>query len=85
MKRNYQDPAYADWRKKIFQRDKKCKMPGCNSKKKLQAHHIKRWSDASALRYDINNGITLCSECHKSIQNKESHYEALFLEIIHGL
>lgn len=82
MRRNYQDPAYADWRKKIFQRDKKCKMPGCNSRKRLQAHHIRRWSDASSLRYDISNGITLCAECHKSIQNKESHYESLFLEII---
>lgn len=82
MKRNYQDPAYADWRKKIFQRDKKCMMPGCNSRKKLQAHHIKRWADASSLRYDLSNGITLCSECHKSIKNKEAHYEALFIEII---
>jgi hypothetical protein len=82
MKRNYQDPAYADWRKRIFQRDKKCMMPGCNSKKRLQAHHIKRWANASAMRYELSNGITLCAECHKSIKDKESHYEALFLEII---
>lgn len=82
MKRNYQDPAYADWRKKIFQRDKKCMMPGCNSRKRLQAHHIKKWSSASAMRYELSNGITLCSECHKSIKDKEIHYEALFLEII---
>lgn len=85
MKRNYNDPAYADWRKKIFQRDKKCMMPGCNSKKRLQAHHIKRWADASSLRYDLSNGITLCKYCHDSIKNKESYYEALFWEIINGL
>lgn len=85
MKRNYDDPAYADWRKRIFKRDKKCMMPGCGSKSKLQAHHIKKWSTASALRYDLSNGITLCSNCHNSIKNKESHYEALFLEIINGL
>jgi 5-methylcytosine-specific restriction endonuclease McrA len=85
MKRNYQDPAYSAWRKEIFNRDKCCMMPGCASKKKLQAHHIRRWSDASSLRYDIKNGITLCSNCHLSIRNKESHYEALFLEIINGL
>ena len=85
MKRNYNDPAYADWRKKIFQRDKKCMMPGCTSKTKLQAHHIKRWADASALRYDISNGITLCAACHKSIKNKEGHYESLFRSIIDGL
>lgn len=85
MKRNYQDPAYADWRKRIFKRDKKCMMPGCGSKVKLQAHHIKRWSDASSLRYDPLNGITLCSNCHNSIKNKESHYESLFTEIVRGL
>lgn len=85
MKRNYDDPAYADWRKRIFKRDKHCQMPGCKSTKQLQAHHIRRWSDAHALRYDLSNGITLCRQCHKSIQNKESHYEALFIEIINGL
>jgi 5-methylcytosine-specific restriction endonuclease McrA len=86
MKRNYDDPAYADWRKKILKRDKKtCKMPGCKSKAKLQVHHIRKWSSASALRYEISNGITLCSTCHKSITGKEHHYESLFMELINGL
>ena len=85
MRRNYQDPAYADWRKSVFKRDKKCRMPGCNPKKRLQAHHITRWADAHSMTYDISNGITLCAECHKSIKNKESHYESMFLEIINGL
>ena len=83
MRRNYDDPAYKDWRYKVYKRDRfRCQMPGCKSKFKLQAHHIKKWSEASTLRYDVNNGLTLCRACHDSICGMESHYEALFLEIV---
>jgi hypothetical protein len=57
-------------------------MPGCNSRYKLQAHHIKKWSTAAILRYDVDNGITLCRNCHDSINGLESHYESLFNEIV---
>ena len=83
IRRNYQDPTYKDWRREVYKRDKnRCQMPGCTSRKKLQAHHIRRWADASTLRYDIRNGITLCRTCHDSINGKESHYEALFSDIV---
>lgn len=83
MKRNYDDPAYSKWRKDVFKRDKyRCMMPNCKNKTKLQAHHIKTWANASSLRYETSNGITLCSECHKSIRGKEHHYEGLFRSII---
>ena len=57
-------------------------MPGCKSKYKIQAHHIKKWSRAASLRYDIDNGITLCKSCHDSINGAESHYESLITEIV---
>lgn len=86
MKRNYDDPAYEDFRKRVLKRDKyKCKMPGCSYTKRLQVHHIRKWSSASSLRYEISNGITLCYNCHKSISGKEHHYESLFIEIINGI
>lgn len=86
MKRNYQDPAYEDFRKKVLKRDgKKCMMPGCGSKKSLQVHHIRKWATASSLRYEISNGITLCKNCHQSIKGKETHYEHIFLEIINDI
>lgn len=85
MKRNYNDPAYESFRKEVIIRDgRKCMMPGCKNTKYLQVHHIKKWSSASSLRYEISNGITLCAYCHKSIKGKESHYESLFMEIING-
>lgn len=83
MRRNYSDPVYKDWRKKVYKRDGyKCQMPGCSSKFRLQAHHIKKWSTAAALRYDVDNGISLCRECHDGINGSESHYETTFHLIV---
>ena len=83
MKRNYDDPAYEQFRKDVLKRDKrKCKMPGCASTKSLQVHHIKKWSSASSLRYETSNGITLCKYCHNSIKGHEDQYESLFRLII---
>lgn len=36
----------------------------CNSNKKLNVHHIELYSTHEDLRYEINNGITLCKSCH---------------------
>lgn len=83
MKRNYDDPAYKDWRIKILKRDNfQCQMPRCKNKKYLQVHHIKKWSTASSLRYDLSNGITVCSSCHREVNRNELYYESLFTEIV---
>lgn len=82
-KRNFDDPVYKDWRLSVYKRDKfTCQMPGCKSKRQIQAHHIRKWSIASALRYDLDNGITLCRQCHDSISKSEEYYEALFIDIV---
>lgn len=83
MKRDYSD-LYKSVIRACFERDKCCKMPGCKSKKRLQAHHIRRWADAPSLRYELFNLITLCKKCHDSIKNKESHYVSMFEEIVNG-
>jgi len=55
---------YKAWRKAVFERDnftcQKCGKRGC----KLEAHHIKEWADFPELRYDVDNGQTLCKKCH---------------------
>lgn len=62
---------YAEWRKSVFERDGyKCQM--CGKKGGiLNAHHIKKYSDYPSLRYDINNGKTLCKECHRKVHTNE--------------
>jgi hypothetical protein len=57
-------PMYKTWCKSIYKRDnyscKKCNKKHC----KLEAHHIKSYKLFPDLRFDINNGVCLCTECH---------------------
>ncbi len=81
--RNYDDPIYAEWRKRVFKRDgHKCQMPGCGYKRALNAHHIVKWSSAAYLRFDEDNGITLCYRCHKKVTGNEEYYVPLFMDLV---
>jgi len=51
------------WRKRVLERDG-FKCVECGNKENLEAHHILPWSTFPDLRTDINNGKTLCNECH---------------------
>jgi hypothetical protein len=52
------------WRNQVLIRDNFiCKR--CGFSNGLEAHHIYSYKHEPELRYDINNGITLCSDCHK--------------------
>ena len=79
--RDYSDPLYKRWRSAVYARDsRECQL--CNSRKRIEAHHIKRWSDFPQLRFDPNNGVTLCKVCHKKITNSEDSWEPLFIKIV---
>lgn len=85
MKRNFKDPLYKQWRLSIYKRDKfKCQYPGCSISKRLNAHHIKTWAHFPGLRYNINNGITLCKTHHDMIKGMEESYSETFLRIAYN-
>lgn len=57
--------SYAYWRKCVWKRDNwKCRMSNNDCKGKIVAHHIMGWKKYPKLRYNINNGITLCQFHH---------------------
>lgn len=62
-------PEYLDWRTSVFHRDNyTCQCCGCRSGNgktvEVNAHHIFNWKDNPDMRFDIDNGITLCASCH---------------------
>ena len=60
---------YITWRRTVFIRDEFT----CRECRKIhiyiQAHHIKAFADYPKLRFDVNNGLTLCEECHSKTEN----------------
>jgi len=58
---------YRIWRALVVGRDKRCKI--CNSLQKRNAHHINHATFFPEMRFDIENGITLCSTCHSHFHN----------------
>ena len=61
---------YQIWRNLVFQRDNlKCRH--CEETEGLCAHHIIGWDEDKKLRYDLDNGLSLCRSCHIKI-----HYDA---------
>ena len=45
----------------------------CQSRGRLEVHHIVRWTDAPLLRLKKNNGVTLCHGCHKKHHQTVGH------------
>jgi len=64
--------AYKIWRLEVFKRDgfrcQCCEQIGGT----LNAHHIKHFAEYKELRFVVDNGITLCRECHLLTHNKNA-------------
>ena len=62
----------AEWRLSVFERDEYtcaiCRKVGG----RLNAHHIKPFSKFPNDRFDVDNGITLCEECHKRVHKERN-------------
>ena len=51
------------WARDVKKRDRRCK--ACGTKKNLEAHHIYPKSLYPKRKYDLDNGVALCRNCHR--------------------
>jgi endogenous inhibitor of DNA gyrase (YacG/DUF329 family) len=65
---------YNIWRKAVYARDNwTCQH--CKVKQRLPvAHHIKTFKDYPELRFDVDNGLTLCRSCHKKVHAEIGYF-----------
>ena len=61
---------YLQWRISVLDRDEWTCQNCLTKEGQLHAHHIKPWALYKDLRYDVNNGVTLCRSCHELLHLK---------------
>jgi hypothetical protein len=80
------DSRARDWSKEVKKRDGWiCRIADINCDGKLESHHILPWSKFPELRYQINNGITLCHAHHPRKQNDVQKLSPYFQRLVASL
>ena len=75
--------VYQEWRMKVWIRDGfKCKINNQDCKGQIEAHHILGWTRYPELRYEVNNGITLCHAHHPRKRAEEKRLAPDFKELV---
>lgn len=69
---------YRRWRNAVLKRDNYTCQWCKTIEKPMRVHHILMWSKYPKKRYKLNNGITLCIDCHKDVTGEEYRFELIF-------
>lgn len=65
-------PRAKAWSRAVRRRDGwTCKR--CGSDDDLQTHHVKEWARHPEARFDLDNGETVCVECHAAEHPRQAH------------
>lgn len=77
------DYAYVEWRKSVWLRDNyKCKIANPDCAGRIEVHHILGWTAYPELRYQLNNGITLCHAHHPRKRAEEKRLSPYFKNLV---
>lgn len=83
LQKERNNPEYKQWRSKVWGRDKyKCRIANAECSGRLEAHHILGWKSHPELRYQINNGITLCHAHHPRKRSEEAKLSPYFQKLV---
>ena len=70
MKDIRKSPEYQRWRKEVKHRDENtCRV--CSVRRNLHVHHIKPLEKYPEFAINLDNGITLCGNCHAFLSRRE--------------
>lgn len=65
----WNDPQAVEWSKKVKIRDNYICQICYRYGIPLNSHHLNSWDFFIKQRYDLNNGLTLCTYCHECFHN----------------
>lgn len=83
MRQKRNDYAYKDWVKKVKNRDNwQCRINNQDCSGYCIVHHILSWSSFPELRYEVNNGITLCQAHHPRKRGDEIKLAPVFQKMV---
>ena len=72
MKDIRKSPEYQRWRREVKDRDENiCRV--CTVRRNLHVHHIKPLEKHPKFATDLDNGITLCGNCHAFLSGREEN------------
>lgn len=76
---------HREWSLNVKKRDNwECRISDNSCSGKLISHHILAWVKFPELRYEVNNGITLCHFHHPRKRNDESRLSPFFQELVNS-
>ena len=85
-KRTLIDLDYRIWARSVKKRDNwQCKINNNECSGRLEAHHILPWSKFPELRYNLNNGITLCHFHHPRKRAEEIKLAPMFQNMVSAI
>lgn len=77
------DGRYREWMISVRKRDgSMCKINNRDCQGRLESHHILDWVNYPELRYELNNGITLCHAHHPRGRAEEKRLVPTFMELV---
>jgi hypothetical protein len=77
------NPNDKQWKYAVYKRDNFiCRINNQDCSGRIEAHHILSWNDYPELRFNINNGITLCHAHHPKKRAEEKRLSPFFMNLV---